>query len=222
MAVPGKFGPVHTDHFEHAFIDWVGQDNSDNVIRFNVYFLGNVAGSPVQSAVIAGYPMVCLGGEWYYSTMEDSKAIHIGKWQTLQLAGPSSYRRSDCFRTTTLYDADGFTIENPANETIVLKDAVVQEISGQVVAALMDEPIADVNVEIKSVTSKNVLRLKTSASGEFAFPGIPDGKYKFKITKDGFKSISGFLILDRKGPGKPLTFCYPLELSPKTDLLWSK
>jgi Carboxypeptidase regulatory-like domain len=200
---------LNTDHFENAFVDRIVSGRSEDVYRFDVYFLHSIESSPVRAVNIDGYPMVCLGSEWYYLAEDTTERIQRGKWQALRVAGPSYHRTAPCFRTTVLYDADGFTIENPANETIELADARVRSISGRVVD-FSGQPVNDANVEIRSVAGDKVLRRKTRESGKFAFSGIPDGKYKFKVTKDGFKSLSGFLILDRKARAQRTTFTLPV------------
>lgn len=148
--------------------------------------------------------MVCLVQAWYYVPPDEVARIHLGKWQEMRIGGPNLYAVG-CVRTTTLYDADGFTIEEPQNETIVVSEPyTVRGLVGMV--SLTDTPIEGVNVEVRRTGSKNVLRTKTNAEGEFRISDARDGKYKFKLTKDGFKSLTGTIIVDRNAKTQRLSF----------------
>jgi len=50
----------------------------------------------------------------------------------------------------------------------------------------------------------------TGPRGTFTVSGLPEGKYKFKVTKDGFKSLSGFVFLDHKAHAKGMSFELPV------------
>src|SRR5208283_3199271 len=118
-AVPSDFGPLNTDQFEGAFVDRVvAGDGEEEVKKFNVYFFQDDSGSPEQVKTLQGQPMVCLVGVWYYIKPETESRIILGQWLSLQVAGPNLHGTKGCFRTTTLHDADGFTIEEPQNEII--------------------------------------------------------------------------------------------------------
>jgi hypothetical protein len=173
--------------------------------KFNIYFLQDISGSPKQIETTAGQPaQVCVGSEWYYVADEDAQKIQLGKWRTFQGAGPSVTGRP-CFRTTPLYDADDFTIEEPQNETIVASEPyAVRTIAGKV--QLGGAPLEGVNVEILRAASKKVVRTKTDAHGNFGFAGISEGKYKFKVTKDGFKSFTGTIVVNPDAPEGSLSF----------------
>jgi hypothetical protein len=202
-----NFGLVNTDRFDQAFVDRiVGQNNNDKVTKFNIYFLRDSEGSPEQVTISEAQAMVCLVGLWYYLPPEQAKTIELGKWRMLRVAGPNLHGQGGCYRTTPVYDADGFTIENPQNETIVLSDITVRALAGQVRVAYAGDPVEGVNVEVLLVGGKKVLRRKTDHEGVFAFSGLPDGKYKFKVTKDGFKALSGFIVLDHQGQKRSLVF----------------
>jgi len=203
-------GPVNTDRFEYAFVDRIVEDDAESVRRFDVYFLHHEAGAPKQLLTGDEEPMVCLGISWYYLPPEETRNIKIGSWQELRVAGPNLRWKTACFRTTVLHDADGFTIEEPQNETIFLSDIHVQQLAGQI--HIEDDPLEGVNVELKRVGSDRVVGKTTNDSGLFKFSGLPEGKYKLKVTKDGFKSLSGSVFLDHHAPLKRLS----LELPPGT------
>lgn len=213
-AIWSALGAFSTDCFEEAFVDRIVgdapadlQDGVQSVRRFDLYFFEDIAGSPKQVRTEPN-SMVCLGNAWYYLPPEDVKRIHLGKWQTLHVAGPNLYVNG-CTRTTTLYDADGFTIEEPANEMIVVDEPyTVQELVGQV--HLGESPLEGVNVEVRRQGSKKVLRTKTTGAGAFRFPGVPEGRYKFKVTKDGFKSLSGTILVNRHAGKGSLSFELPV------------
>jgi hypothetical protein len=202
-ATSSDFGPLNTDRFERAFVDRIVEtDDADSVTKFNLYFLQDMAGSPERVVTMEPQPMVCLVGVWYYLPPEEAKTVQLGKWQSLRAAGPNLHGTTGCVRTTVLHDDDGFTIEDPQNETIVVPDLRVKEIAGTLHVSYTDIALEGANFEIRLIGSKRVLRTLTDARGAFSFSGIPDGKYKFKITKDGFKALSGFIFVDREGPEK--------------------
>jgi len=205
-AGPSNFGPLNTDRFEHAFVDRiVSTDNAEAVRKFDVYFIQNMAGSPEQVATTQVQPMVCLVGIWYYLNPDAARRVRLGKWQNLRVAGPNMHGTEGCFRTTVLHDADGFTIEEPQNEQIVISDPfTVRALAGRVF--LGDSPVEAVNVEFQRFGSKRVLRSKTDASGAFRISQVREGKYKFKVTKDGFNAISGTIIVDQRATTKDLSF----------------
>ena len=184
--VSSAFGPLNTDRFSMAFVDRVVTDDSKQDVRkFNVYFLQDMEGSPVQVETVQGLPMVCLAGAWYYLPPKPENKIELGRWQTLQVAGPSLREMKACHRTTVLRDADGFTIEEPQNETIEMREPFkIRGLAGRV--AFGDEPLAGVTVEVRR-GSENVLASKTDAEGNFSIPEATEGEYKFKVTKDGFR-----------------------------------
>jgi carboxypeptidase family protein len=204
-ATSSDFGPLNTDRFEKAFVDRiVGMGDAEAVRKFNVYFLHAEAGSPEQLKAVQEQPMVCLIGVWYYLRPVAATHIELGKWQTMQVAGPNLHGTTGCFRTTVLHDADGFTIEEPQNETIVVSEPFrAQVLVGHV--SIGDKPLEGVNVEVRRIGSRKVLRSRTNAKGEFRISGAPEGKYKLKVTKDGFKALSGTVFVDHNAPRKRLS-----------------
>jgi hypothetical protein len=210
-----QFGPFQTDRFKQAFVERIlhstesSREYSGVAWKFNVYFLQDVSGSPKQIETPADEPaQVCVGNEWYYVAEEDARRLQLGRWHTFQAAGPSITARP-CFRTTPLYDANGFTIEEPQNETIVASEpCAVRTIIGRV--HLGGTPLEGVNVEVLRAASKKVLRTRTDAHGNFGFSGLPEGKYKFRVTKDGFKSFTGTIVVDPDAPEGMLSFELPV------------
>jgi Carboxypeptidase regulatory-like domain len=205
-ASSSAFGLLNTDRFERAYVDRiVAEDDAGEVRKFNIYFLQTMVGSPEQVKTVQEQPMVCLVGVWYYLQPEASRRVKLGKWQTLQVAGPNLHGTTGCFRTTVLHDADGFTIEEPQNETIVVsKPYRVRILAGRV--SIGDQPLEGVNVEVRRKGSNTVLHSKTNAAGAFSIPRASEGRYKFKATKDGFKALSGTVFVDRKAPPRRLSF----------------
>jgi len=201
----GYLGPFNFDRFERAYVDRVVADGPDAVKKFDVYFLQEFAGSPKCLSAIDGQPTVSFSGEWYYLSPAEAKKVEIGTWQTLQVAGPN-YFSDFCFRTKVLRDKDGFIMEEPASETIILDDIHVKALAGKVHLGFSQEGIPDANVELLRFATKNVIGRKTDDSGRFSFSGLPEGKYKFKVTKDGFKALSGFVFLDHHAHLKRLSF----------------
>jgi hypothetical protein len=210
-AIPSDFGPLNTDRFQRAFVERiVGVDQPDllhggeMVRKFNVYFLQDVWGSPEQVRTAEEQPMVCLVDEWYYLQPDNARRIHLGRWGKLQVAGPNLLGVG-CVRTTPVYDADGFTIEEPQIVAIVVTEPyTVRVLAGMV--SIDDSPVENVNVEVRRMGSQNVLRIKTNAAGVFSFSGVREGKYKFKVTKDGFKSLSGTIIVNHNADTEQLHF----------------
>jgi hypothetical protein len=204
-AVTSDFGPLNTDQFEGAFVDRVvADDNEEEVKKFNVYFLQDDSGSPEQVKTLQGQPMVCLVGVWYYIKPETESKIMLGQWLSLQVAGPNLHGTKGCFRTTTLHDADGFTIEEPQNEIIESEPYQVRALEGRVTIA--DQPVKDANVEVLPVGGHGILRSKTDEEGNFRIPDAREGEYRFKVTKDGFKALKGKIIVDHRAPPEPLLF----------------
>jgi hypothetical protein len=204
-AVPSEFGRLNTDQFEGAFVDRiVSNDGMEEVKKFNLYFFQDESGSPEQIKTVQGQPMVCLVGVWYYVKPETESEITLGQWQSLQAAGPNLHGTKGCFRTTILHDADGFTIEEPQNEIIVVSEAYrVRVLEGRVTIA--DQPVQGANVEVLAVGRHGILRSKTDEEGNFRIPDSAEGEYKFKVTKDGFKALSGKIIVDHSAPPERLS-----------------
>jgi hypothetical protein len=205
----GSLGTFNFDRFERAYVDRVVADGPDAVKKFDVYFLQKFAGSPKCLSAIDGQPTVSFSGDWYYLSPAEARKVDIGTWQTLQVAGPNHF--SDfCFRTKVLHDEDGFIMEEPPNETIILDDIHVKALAGKVHLELSQEGIPGANVELLRVGTKKVIGRKTNDSGRFSFSGLPEGKYKFKVTKDGLKSLSGFVFLDHRAQAEHLSFALPV------------
>ena len=205
-AIPSDFGPLNTDQFEGAFVDRVTADSGEEEVKkFNVYFFQDYSGSPEQLKTMQGQPMVCLVGVWYYLRPQTESTITLGQWLSLQVAGPNLRGTKGCFRTTTLHDADGFTIEEPQNAIIQVSEPYrVRALFGRVTVA--DQPVQGANVEVLPVGGQGILRSKTDGKGNFRIPDAYEGEYKFKVTKDGFKALTGKIIVNHSAPREPLSF----------------
>lgn len=204
-AASSDFGPLNTDQFENAFVDRIIADGENEVKRFEVHFFQEWSGSPEQVETVQGQPMVCLVGVWYYVKPETFSQITLGQWRSMQVAGPNLHGTRGCHRTTILHDADGFTIEEPQNETIVMsKPYRVRVLEGRV--TMGDQPVAEANVEVRAVGGRKILRCKTDAEGNFKISHVAQGEYKFKVTKDGFKAFSGTITVDHNAPPDRLLF----------------
>jgi Carboxypeptidase regulatory-like domain len=214
--MPGLVGPLQTDEYDKAFVEKVLRpaDSSagvgDATWKFSVYFIREVSGSPKQIVLSEDAPsQVCLGSEWYYLKKEDAQRLKIGQWTTFNAAGTEAISRQ-CFRRATLYDADGFTIEDPQTETILAAEPYsVRALVGRV--QLSDTPLEGVNVEVLAAgKKKNVLRTKTDADGRFKLLPSTPGRYKFKVSKDGFKALTGTIVVDPSATATSLSFELPV------------
>lgn len=201
QAVPSGFGLIETDHFERAFVERTIQPDADGRIRkFWVYFLQNAEVSPEEIADVPPPTMVCFAEMWYYVPSEVARGLRLGEWQKFQVAGPALRKYPGCHRTTPVRDADGFTIEQPQNETVVLSTPFrVRQLAG-VVQNGTDAPVESANVEFLRIGTRTVLRTTTDALGKFSLPPQADGQYKFKVTKDGFKALRGTVTVDKHAP----------------------
>ena len=65
-------------------------------------------------------------------------------------------------------------------------------------------------MEVRAAGSQSVLRTKTDAEGNFRILAATEGEYKFKVTKDGFKALSGKILVNRTSPPRLLAFILTL------------
>lgn len=209
---PSDIGLINIDGFERAFVERVvAPGDEDRVTKFNVYFLQQMGVSPEQITKSPPPSMVCLSELWYYVPSEEAIQIRLGDWQKLRMAGPALRSHAGCVRTTPVHDADGFTIEQPQNETIVLsKPFRVRELVGNV-HDISNSPMELASVELLRVGAQQVIRTVTDANGNFRLSASADGQYRFKVTKDGFKALRGIVIVDKHGSGNgKLSFELPV------------
>jgi hypothetical protein len=201
-AVSSDFGLIETDQFERAFVERTIQATAEGRIRkFWVYFLQNAEASPEEIADVPPPTMVCFAEMWYYVPSEVARGLRLGEWQKFQVAGPALRRYPGCHRTTPVKDADGFTIEQPQNETVVLSTPFrVRQLAGVVQIGTNAPPIESANVEFRRIGTTTVLRTTTDAYGKFSLPPQAEGQYKFKVTKDGFKALRGTVTVDKHAP----------------------
>jgi len=214
--IPGLSGPIVTDEYQKAFVENVLHPADSNVSvgdvawQFSVYYIEEVSGSPKQLALSEDEPtQVCLGSAWYYLPRDEATRVHVGKWTKFRGTDTESRVSRNCFRTTTLYDADGFTIEEPENETIEFSQPIsVRLLAGRV--QFGEASVEGANVEILAAGTKNVMRTKTDANGKFKLPYSHKGSYKFKVTKDGFKALTGTILIDPNASEGSLSFELPV------------
>lgn len=194
-----EFALLSIDSFSGAFIEreLVSADEQ-KIAKLRLYYLQKIRASPEQIAYFPPPAMVCFGDVWYYIPSEQIPRLSLGESQSLEVAGPSSRRHPGCIRSTPVHDEDGFTIEQPQNETIVLSTPFrVRELAGRVTLPGDTEPVPTAHVEFLREGSTEVLRAITDTNGRFALSGVPGGKYRFKVTKDGFKSLRGIVTVDK-------------------------
>ncbi|HEY2860755.1 MAG TPA: carboxypeptidase-like regulatory domain-containing protein [Terracidiphilus sp.] len=202
-SVPSVIGPLNTDVFDQAFVERIVSGTDDaKVSKFDIYFLHDVAASPEQIVDTGELSMVCFGDLWYYLPSKEAGKLVLGRWQILKVAGDAMRRAPGCVRTTTVRDADGFTIEHPQNELVVISDPYsTRELSGRVMFR-DDSPVEAANVEFLRAGTKEVLRAKTDKTGAFRMPRTSEGHYKFMVTKDGYTALSGTVIVDKHASSK--------------------
>jgi len=95
-------------------------------------------------------------------------------------------------------DLRGFSCAKPETEVITLdREVAVREIRGR--AHKLDEsgpPAAEVLVEIRPLEGRGeILTARTDDRGRFKFKHMPPGRYQFKATLDGFKSVAGGIVV---------------------------
>ncbi len=97
----------------------------------------------------------------------------------------------------------GFVKERPELNKTESPDALkVADVRGVVVRG-EDEPLPEVWFEIRD-KSGDVRSVLTDSSGRFEIPDAPPGKYEFKVTRDGFQSLIGTIIVSPKFSQRPL------------------
>jgi carboxypeptidase family protein len=75
---------------------------------------------------------------------------------------------------------------------------VVRSVVGRITAAALNEGVPNAVVEIKREGSDKVRGAIADGNGRFRIKGIADGKYIFKVTRDGFQSVYGTLQVSRR------------------------
>ncbi|HKF46543.1 MAG TPA: carboxypeptidase-like regulatory domain-containing protein [Terracidiphilus sp.] len=174
----------------------------DRINEFVVYFVENSGGSPEQVVDAPPASMVCIEESWYYVSTAEASTFRLGKWQKMQLAGPANRRSPGCQRTTPVYDAEGFTVEQPATMTVEIeKEFRVPELRGEVtVPGGNTAGVENAHVEFLRDGSDLILRTITDSSGRFSLSGAQAGRYKFKVARDGFQALRGVVIVDKRAP----------------------
>ena len=94
----------------------------------------------------------------------------------------------------------GFT-KSPTEHVISRIDepVTVPAVRGTVVFKGKDDALKEVVFEIRGPgNSERIRATKSDGEGRFNIPHVPEGTYVFKVTKDGFQSVVGTLILSKK------------------------
>lgn len=90
----------------------------------------------------------------------------------------------------------------------------VRSVKGVIRLEIEDNPLKGALVEIRGPgESKAIMAAMTDKSGRFHFRPVPEGQYVFKITLDGYQSLTGRLVVDHHA--KPTI---PLELQLKAGV----
>ena len=85
---------------------------------------------------------------------------------------------------------------------VVISDPyTARELTGRVMYD-DDSPVEAANVEFLRVGTREVLRTRTDKTGGFRMPPIREGRYRFRVTKDGYKALSGTVIVDKRASNK--------------------
>jgi hypothetical protein len=211
-SIPSYMGPLSTDIFDKASVERIhSKVDDDQIVRFTIRFLRDISTSPEQLSKAGGPSMVCAGDRWYYLPPAPTKKITLGTWQTLRVTGPAVRGGIGCARTTTVRDREGFTVEQPLVETIEISDPYkVRELSGRVTID-GENPIEEASVEFLLIGTRKMLRTKTDKDGSFSITGAAEGRYKVKVTKNGFDEIFGTVIVDKHAKSTSgLSFNLPL------------
>ncbi len=115
--------------------------------------------------------------------------------------GPEKPVRSDC-------SLIGFTMTEVENRIIEIEDAfVVRKIRGWILNHNDIEKKWPVRFRVlfelrQSEGNMEIMRTITDENGYFEIPNVPEGRYCFKATLYGWKSIVGTIIVDKKADAK--------------------
>jgi len=94
----------------------------------------------------------------------------------------------------------GFTKLEPEQVIVELpKPLHVREVSGTLVDAANRKPVDKVLFEVRDDDTGKVKAAKTDKDGRFHIKRIKDGRYTFKATRKGYKSVVGVLVVHEKG-----------------------
>ena len=98
-------------------------------------------------------------------------------------------------------DLTDFT-ESPTEHIVVLLDEpfVVRNVRGSIRNKTGPrEPLPGVLFEVQGPNGERKMRrARTDAQGRFKVGRVPEGKYRFKATIDGFQSVVGTLVVTKK------------------------
>ena len=98
----------------------------------------------------------------------------------------------------------GFT-RSPSEHIISRLDdpLTARTATGSIIFAPDEGPLGGALFEIRGPGKYTKIRSSlTSPSGTFSIRNVPDGKYLFKVTLDGYQSVTGELIISRTIPSQ--------------------
>jgi hypothetical protein len=92
---------------------------------------------------------------------------------------------------------EGFTIGSGEHEIIRWpQPLLLRKPEGRIVSEVRDEPLSEVLFEVRGPgDSKQIRHTKTNENGQFNLRGLKAGRYTFKATNIGFRSVVGTLIV---------------------------
>ena len=74
----------------------------------------------------------------------------------------------------------------------------VRTVTGMITTTTSNEGRADVLVEIEGPNDERTVRhALTDKHGHFKIAKVPEGNYRFKVTLDGFQSVTGVIIVSK-------------------------
>jgi hypothetical protein len=89
---------------------------------------------------------------------------------------------------------------------------VDREFKGRVIGEHNQQSLDSALVQLRGKRTRGaVVKIRTGPSGDFRFPSLPPGPYFFVAVAEGFQSISGCVVIERKAHnGQPVILRLPL------------
>jgi hypothetical protein len=101
----------------------------------------------------------------------------------------------------------GFLKESPELNVIEVPTPFkVGSVKGLIVygGGTQEKPVAGATFEVRD-SSGRIRSVTTNDSGEFAIPNMPPGTYDFKVTRNGFQSTIGRVVVSgRSSPNRTM------------------
>lgn len=92
--------------------------------------------------------------------------------------------------------SDFITEDPPITTILIARPFKVKAVLGTVVVQVVNEPLSDAIFQLRDRPG-HVRFATTNDKGEFTLPDVPPGTYDFKVTKNGFHSVMGKVIVSR-------------------------